>query len=124
VDNGLAGFGFWVRLVKGDVVAAGPVAALAGDAEDRAFAAVLGERAGNVADPGIVGFDATGRRFPRKILLRAVAIARGHRPLPLRVQPGHGQFVKPIAVPAEIHFVRVAGAVDPGNPRGSYLLIA
>ena len=74
-----------------DVVAAGAVAALTGDAEDGPLALVFIGCAGHVFEPGVVALKAARGRFPPEVAHLGIGVERGHAPAVLRVQPAPGR---------------------------------
>src|SRR5688572_20112925 len=103
--------------MMGDVVLAGAVTALTGDAQEHVVAAEPIGGAGGVRGPGVMALQAARVGLARERRLGSVAPAVERR------EPADGMDVEPIVLPGEVHFIAFTGrAVDEVDPVGMTLL--
>ena len=95
----------------GRVARAGPVAPLAGDAEDETIPVVRVTGIGFRFEPGCVALQASGDDAAGEVHL-AVGIARAVDPPLLLREVGDGQLVEAVALPEEIGLADLSGAGD------------
>ena len=95
----------------GRVARAGPVAPLAGDAEDETIPVVRVTGIGFRFEPGCVALQASGDDAAGEVHL-AVRIARAVDPPLLLREVGDGQLVEAVALPEEIGLADLSGAGD------------
>src|SRR5258706_9252558 len=88
-------------LVPGDVVMARPMALLSSHPEQDIVPVVGVERARNLLEPGVMAFQAAGRRFAGEVSA-AVGVERARPPFIFPEQTSDGELVQAVPAPAKV----------------------